>query len=166
MDTTESRLARLERSMRRWRAGFALACVAALAAAGWGAAKARKPPAKAAAEAVPEEIKARSLLIVDERGRVVIGLASENDSVGSSVQMYRAGSDEPSVMLSVNDDGASVQVNHGSKAALAALAADELVGASVTVADKGGTRILGSTGVTKGLPLAPDGDDDGGRDQQ
>jgi hypothetical protein len=63
--TTEERLERVERELRRWRRGALMMAVLVVAAAGLG--WARTPE-------VPDVVKARKFLLVDDRGRIRAGL--------------------------------------------------------------------------------------------
>jgi hypothetical protein len=86
MDAIETRVAHLERSMRRWRAGSAVAFCAAVVAACWGAAKPAGLPAKA--QFIPE-IDTNRLNLVAPDGKSLATFSANQD--GTSLTMIGAG---------------------------------------------------------------------------
>ncbi len=111
MDTTETRLAALETSARRWRAlavGLLLAGGAAVAVPAW------QSPAQAQAPAAKPEpseiVRTRRLEVVNADGRTVALIASTK---GDAVALFKAGDGTDAVEIIANPvEGSQVNVNH------------------------------------------------------
>lgn len=116
MQTLEARVARLEKSARRWRLVAAGACVALLGVVGLGAAQQQRPSA----------ITATRLTLVDAKGDEIAYFGPVG-STGSTELRFKAKSDGPDrVILSTSNGGTSLVLHDAAGAALLTLKVRQL----------------------------------------
>lgn len=114
-DTLEARVARLERSARRWRMLFFGLIVMIVVAAAVGG---QRPAPK-----VAEEVKAKLFTAVNDKGEAIVSIGTTPDGADHGILIFNK-EGKPSVLLNVGADGnGSLNVFDGKRQHHAALSA-------------------------------------------